>query len=118
VAEVQVFAVGGGAYSSLTPVLADLQAAGSVHEILQSTNSDLPYLSDKGWFKISVKLAKVEEKNLEDKKPEDHKRNSEQAEYEKLDPSGVLHGAGTPDMSKHTVKVQVARAPETLQRQK
>ena len=101
------------------PIISDLKAAGNVAEIVLSSDANLPYLTDSKWFKISVKLANVEVKTLGDKKPElDYKRNPEQAEHEKLDPDAVLHGAGTPDLSKHTVKVQVNRVPETLQRQK
>ena len=118
VAEVRVFALGEGAYAALSTVLADLKAAGSVHEIVEVSDADLPYTTETGWFKVAVKLAVVEEKKLEDKLEDKFKRNPEQAEYEKLEPDGVLHGAGTPDLSKHTVKVNVARAPETLQRQK
>ncbi len=113
VAEVLVFALEGASFDSLAPVLADLKAAGSVHEMAQSKSADLPYTSEQGWFKISVKLAKVEEKTLPD-----YKRNPEQLPSEKLDPDGVLHGAGSPDMSKQTVKLNVSRAPESLQRQK
>ncbi len=115
VAEVQVCVLGSGAtWEGLELVLADVKAAGNAHVIIESSNQELPYTSERGWFKVAVKLAKIEEKKLEDK----YKRNHEQAEYEKLDPEGVLHGAGTPDLSKHTVKLNVSRAPETLQRQK
>lgn len=115
VAEVLVAVAGeGGSWKSLQAVLSDLKAAGNAHVIIESSNQELPYLSERGWFKVAVKLAKIEEKKLEDQ----YKRNPEQAEYEKLDPEGVLHGAGTPDLSKHTVKLNVSRAPETLQRQK
>ena len=104
--------VGGGTVL-LHPVLSDLKAAGNIHEIREDKNSELPYTSDKGWFKVAVKLANIEEKTVAE-----HKRNSAQAEYEKIDQDGVLHGAGSPDLTKHTVKVNVARVPESLQRQK
>jgi len=114
VAEVRVFALGEGAYATLSTVLADLKAAGSVHEIVEVSEAVLPYTTDTGWFKVAVKLAVVEEKKLEDK----FKRNPEQAEYEKLEPDGVLHGAGTPDLSKHTVKIRVSSVQTSLQKQK
>lgn len=116
VAEVQIKAGHDGEVTHwLPPVFADLKAAGSVHkiEIITHDNYELPYTSEKLKFKIAVKLAKIEEKTVEE-----HKRNSAQAEYEKIDQDGVLHGAGSPDMTKHTVKVNVGRAPESLQRQK
>ncbi|MEZ5691020.1 MAG: valine--tRNA ligase [Rickettsiales bacterium] len=108
VAEVKIIATGDGDLDLLTMVAGDLKAAGNVHEIIEADNDNLTYTSDLGWFKLSVRLAVIEE----------HKRNSEQAEYEKIDKDGVLYGKATPDLSKHTVKVQVNRVPDNLERQK
>ena len=121
VAEVQVFITEGGGnifetddFEQIRAIIEDVRSAGNVAQIVAATSDiNLPYTSERGWFKIAVKLAKIEEKTVEE-----HKRNSAQAEYEKIDQDGVLHGAGSPDLTKHTVKVNVGRAPESLQRQK
>lgn len=94
-------------WKDLEPALSDLKAAGTVSSIFEVKNSDLPYVTEKGWFAVRVTLAKVEEQQ----------RNTEQKDHEKLE-GKVLHGPGTPDMSKHVVKVQVNSLPETLERQK
>ncbi|MEQ1789162.1 MAG: valine--tRNA ligase [Rickettsiales bacterium] len=55
--EVQVSAVESGAtWEDLVPVLADLKAAGNAQSIIPSSGGDLPYLSEQGWFRVSVKL--------------------------------------------------------------
>jgi len=95
------------AWSHIQSVISDLKAAANAHEILESHDSNLSYQSEKGWFAIEVKLAKVEE----------HKRNSEQADHERLE-GEPLHGPGNPDLSKHVVKLQVNDLPQTLGKQK
>lgn len=94
-------------WKHLESVLSDLKAAGTISEAVESKETDLPAMTEKGWFSVRVTLAKVEEQ----------RRNAEQSPNEKLE-GKVLHGPGTPDMSKHVVKLQVNSLPETLERQK
>ena len=95
------------AWNHLAALLGDLQSAGNADQIAESNDGDFPYVSEKGWFDVRVILTKIEE----------HKRNPDQAEHQKLE-GKVVHGPGSPDLSKHVVKVQVNDLPETLQRQK
>jgi len=94
-------------WKHLEPVLADLKAAGNAELIMESTAGELPMTTEKGWFAVDVTLVKIEEQ----------KRNAEQAAHEKLE-GKIIHGPGTPDMSKQVVKLQVNSLPETLTRQK
>jgi valyl-tRNA synthetase len=94
-------------WTHVKPVIDDLKAAGNAENIAHAPSGELQYLSEKGWFAVSVTLAKVEEQ----------KRNPDQKEHEKLE-GKIIHGPGTPDLSKHVVKVQVTDLPETLKRQK
>jgi valyl-tRNA synthetase len=94
-------------WKHIEAVLADLKAAANAHLIIESSNAEPSVLTDKGWFAIKVVLAKME----------DHKRNPDQGEHEKLEGT-ALHGPGKPDLSKHVVKLQVNSLPENLQRQK
>jgi valyl-tRNA synthetase len=108
VAEVQVLAKGDEpGWKHLSAVLADLKAAGNAQSVVKSDGGKLDYTSDKGWFSVGVTLIKVEEQ----------RRNPDQAAHEKLE-GKVLHGPGTPDLSKHVVKVQVNNLPDSLQKQK
>ena len=94
-------------WNHLANLLADLKSAGNADQIAESNDGDFAYVSEKGWFDVRVILTKIEE----------HKRNPDQAEHQKLE-GKVVHGPGSPDLSKHVVKVQVNDLPETLQRQK
>ncbi len=107
VARVEVAAKGEPGWAGLLPALDDLKAAGAVAEIVESREENLPYLSEQGWFAVRVTLAKVEEQ----------KRNPDQAPHETLE-GKIVHGPGTPDLSKHVVKVQVDKLPDSLTRQK
>ena len=94
-------------WNHLFVLIEDLKSAGNAIEIIESKASNLPMSSERGWFTAKVTLAKVEEQ----------KRNPDQKANEKLE-GKVLHGPGSPDMSKHVVKTQVNSLPETLQKQK
>lgn len=94
-------------FAKLAGIMDDLKAAGSVHEMVESKNADLPYTTRDGAYRIRVELAKVEE----------IKRNSEHKEEEKLE-GRVLSAPGKPDLAKHVVKTQVNDLPTTLERQK
>ena len=94
-------------WNTLTPVLEDLKAAGNADAVAEASGGDFAYVSDKGWFDVRVILTKIEE----------HKRNPDQMEHQKLE-GKVVHGPGSPDLSKHVVKVQVNSLEESLKRQK
>lgn len=94
-------------WQTLMPVLADLKAAGNANEVKDSSEGDFAYVSDKGWFDVRVILTKIEE----------HKRNPDQEQHQKLE-GKIVHGPGSPDLSKHVVKVQVNALSDSLKRQK
>ena len=117
VAEVYIAANDGA--PNWASVEADIKAAGNAARITASQDGEFPYVSDRGWYRIRVVLAKIEEQKLDEKQSiKNHGRNPDQGPHETLDAANVLHGAGSPDLSKHAVKVQVDRVPESLQRQK
>ncbi|NBX02692.1 MAG: valine--tRNA ligase [Alphaproteobacteria bacterium] len=93
-------------WAHLARVLDDVKSAGTADTIIEGAGET--YVSDKGWFAVNVTLAKVEEQ----------RRNPDQKENEKLDGKNIVHGPGSPDLSKHVVKVQVNSLPDSLQRQK
>jgi len=108
VAKVEVFAKNEKPlWPDLQKVLGDLKAAGNAHEVVEANSGEFPYLSDKGWFAVRVTLAKIEEQ----------KRNPQHEERQILEKE-ILYGPGSPDMSKHVVKLQVDGLPETLEKQK
>jgi len=94
-------------WQAVESVAQDLKLAANSSLLIESKDANLPFTSEKGWFKLSVTLAKQEE----------HKRNPAQSEQEKLE-GEVLHGPGNPDLSKHVVRVQVNDLPQTLGKQK
>jgi valyl-tRNA synthetase len=94
-------------WQAVESVAQDLKLAANSSLLIESKDDSLPFTSEKGWFKLSVTLAKQEE----------HKRNPAQSEQEKLE-GEVLHGPGNPDLSKHVVRVQVNDLPQTLGKQK
>ena len=94
-------------WGHLQGLLVDLQSAGTAEAMTESKEGEFTHVSDKGWFDVRVFLAKIEE----------HKRNPDQAEHQKLE-GKIVHGPGAPDLSKHVVKVQVNALPDTLTRQK
>ncbi len=108
VAQVQVLAKGDEpSWKQISGILADLKAAGNAQSIVKADGGKLNYTSDRGWFNIGVTLIKVEEQ----------RRNPDQAAHEKLEGT-VLHGPGSPDLSKHVVKVQVNNLTDSLKKQK
>jgi valyl-tRNA synthetase len=122
VAEVLVASLDAGAsWADLTRVLADVKAAGNAAHISESQDIDQPFRTERGWFAVRVTLLPVEEHKLDEQqaaKGTTTPRNPDQAAHEKLEPEKMLHGVGSPDLSKHTVKVQVNRLPDSLERQK
>lgn len=94
-------------WDDIATTFEDLKAAGNAFSITKS-DSELATKSEKGWFTLNVILAKQEE----------HKRNSDHKEGETLDTKNIIHGEGTPNLNKHTVKVQVNDLPNSLERQK
>ncbi|MDX2113670.1 MAG: valine--tRNA ligase [Alphaproteobacteria bacterium] len=94
-------------WPAVESVAQDLKLAANASLLTESKDERLPFTSEKGWFKLSVTLAKQEE----------HKRNPAQKEEEKLE-GEVLHGPGNPDLSKHVVRVQVNDLPQSLGKQK
>ena len=108
VKRVEVLIKGGDAgWHHFEGLMDDLKAAGNADHIMEVTSVDLPFQSERGWFTVNVILAKVEEQ----------KRNPDQKDHEKLEGT-IVHGPGSPDLSKHVVKVQVNDLVETLQKQK
>ncbi|MDX1974496.1 MAG: valine--tRNA ligase [Rickettsiales bacterium] len=108
VSRVEVYTKGDVTFEQLAGITEDLKAAGNAHEIVATDRDELAVATDSGQFAVRVALAKVE----------DHKRNPDQSEHEKIEHDKILHGPGSPDLSKHVVKVQVQGLAETLQRQK
>lgn len=95
-------------WAHLAAVLDDVKAAGNADAIIETTDSAaMPYTSERGWFSVDVTLAKVEEQ----------KRNPDQKDYEKLE-GKVIHGPGSPDLTKHVVKVQVQGLADNLQKKR
>jgi valyl-tRNA synthetase len=109
VAKVEVATKEGSAanFQHLKVLIEDLKSAGNAIEIVEVTNLELPIVSERGWFCARVTLAKVEEQ----------KRNPDQQDHDKLE-GKIVHGPGAPDLTKHVVKVEVNRLPDTLQKQK
>lgn len=118
VAELRVHATGNGAsWADLESVCEDLKGAGNVFSVSQAESTQ-PTQTELGWFTVHVMLMKHEEKSMGESKQAGVKRNADQKAHETIDAEKVVHGPGSPDMSKHVVKVQVTELAETLQRQK
>ncbi len=95
-------------WAHLKPIIEDLKAAGNAAAIVAADDANLPYTTESGWFAVRVTLTKVEE----------HKRNPDQQEHEKIDGNKILHAPGSPDLSKHVVKLKVAEVPQSLDKSK